>query len=138
MWIFTPFGFFSIVKKHSPSTSSGQALLTVRARVAADLDSLRTRVPELGETQATPDQDYPFRATVSAVDLAIGLGEAIQAIDYDNFKAEVSRQQGWWRAGMYGEVWALLRAALRPLRSVVPGVAGLRNLSYDPGPNDVQ
>lgn len=111
MWIFTPFGFFSIVKKH------GDDFLTVRARVAADLDSLRTRVPEVGETQATPDLDYPFRATVSAVDLAIGLGEAIQAIDYDNFKAEVSRRQGYFRAGMYSQVWA-----------------GLRNLPFDPGP----
>lgn len=115
MWIFTTFGFFSIVKKH------GETHLTVRARVAADLDSLRTRVPELGPTLATPDLDYPFRATVSAVDLAIGLGEAIQAIDYDNFKAEVARRQGYFRAGMYSQVWA-----------------GLRNLSYDPGPNDVQ
>ena len=110
MWIFTTFGFFSIVKKH------GDADLTVRARVAADLDNLRTHVPELTETVATPDQDYPYRATVSAVDLAIGLGEAIQEIDYDNFKAEVARQQGYFRAGMYSQVWM-----------------GLHNLPYESG-----
>lgn len=114
MWLFTTFGFFSVVKKHGPSTGSGQADLTVRARVAADLDNLRTRVPELSETIATPDQDYPFRATVSAVDLAIGLGEVIQEIDYDNFKAEVARRQGYFRAGMYSQVWM-----------------GLHNLSFD-------
>lgn len=115
MWLFTDFGFFSIVKKH------GDDYLTVRVRVAADLDHLRTRVPELTETMSTPDQDYPFRATVSAVSLAIGLGEVIQDIDYDNFKAAVARQQGYFRAGMYSQVWA-----------------GLRNLPYllgGPGPD---
>lgn len=121
MWIFTTFGFFSIVKKH------GEAHLTVRARVAADLDNLRTLVPELGETQATPEMDYPFRAAVSAVDLAmassghfVGLGELVQEIDYDNFKAEVARRQGYFRAGMYSQVWS-----------------GLRNLPFDPGPEGV-
>lgn len=77
--------------------------------MAADLDNLRTRVPELAETVHTPDQDYPYRATVSAVSLAIGLGEFIQSINYDNFKAEVARQQGSFRAGMYSQVWAGLR-----------------------------
>jgi hypothetical protein len=116
MWLFTTFGFFSVVKKH------GDTDLTVRARVAADLDNLRTRVPELSETIATPDQDYPYRATVSAVNLAIGLGEAIQEIDYDNFKAEgpigptLARRQGYFRAGMYSQVWM-----------------GLHNLPYEAG-----
>jgi hypothetical protein len=77
--------------------------------VAGDLDNLRTRVPELTETTPTPDQDYPFRATVRAVDLAIGLGEAIQDIDYDNFKMQVLKRQGAGRAGMYSQVWAGLR-----------------------------
>lgn len=103
MWVFTPIGFFSIVKKQ------GDQHLTVRARVAADLDNLRTLVPELGPTLPTPRLDYPFRATIKAVDLAIGLGELVQAIDYDNFKLEVARRQGHFRAGMYGEMWAGLR-----------------------------
>lgn len=111
MWLFTTFGFFSIVKKYGdPSTGSGQATLTVRVRVAADLDHLRTLVPELSGTISTPDQDYPYRATVSAGDLAIGLGEFIQEIDYDNFKAEVARRRGHRRAGMYGAIWFGLQA----------------------------
>lgn len=104
MWLFTPIGFFSIVKKQ------GDTHLTVRARVAADLDNLRTRVPELSATVPTPALDYPFRATVPAVDLAIGLGELVQSIDYDNFKLEVTRRQGVRRSGFYGEIWARLRA----------------------------
>lgn len=103
MWIFTPFGFFSIVQK------PGQALLTVRARAAADLDNLRTHVPELSKTIHTPKADYQYRATVPAVSLAIGLGDFITGIDYDNFKDEVARRQGYERAGLYGQVWGLVR-----------------------------
>lgn len=103
MWLFTPFGFFSIVQK------PGDTHLTIRARAAADLDNLRTRVPDLSETVHTPKADYPYRATVSAVSLAIGLGDFITAIDYDNFKAEVASRQGHSRANLYGTVWATLR-----------------------------
>ena len=45
MWLFTRFGFFSIVRK------PGDDNLTVRARVAADLDALREQyLPELSAT----------------------------------------------------------------------------------------
>jgi hypothetical protein len=45
MWLFTTFGFFSVVQK---SHSDG---LTVRARDAADLDRLRAEyLPELSAT----------------------------------------------------------------------------------------
>lgn len=101
MWIFTNKGFYSIVQK------PGDSCLTVRAR-AADLDNLRVFVPQLSALH-TPRADYQYRATVSAVDLAIGLGEMVQAIDYSNFKDEVGRRQGWERAGLYGQVWSTLR-----------------------------
>ena len=38
MWIFTTIGFFSIVRK------PGTDFLTVRARVASDLDDLRRQI----------------------------------------------------------------------------------------------
>lgn len=103
MWLFTVHGFFSIVRK------PGDTHLTVRARAASDLDNLRALVPELSATVHTPNADYPYRATAGAVDLAIGLGELVQAIDYDNFKAEVGRRQGYGRAGLYGTVWGAMR-----------------------------
>jgi hypothetical protein len=40
MWIFTTFGFFSVVQKEP-----GDEFLTVRARDPKDLDRLRERVP---------------------------------------------------------------------------------------------
>ena len=52
--------FLSVVQK------PGEAQLTVRARVAADLDPLRERyVPSLSATVANDGTDYPFRARVS-------------------------------------------------------------------------
>lgn len=103
MWLFLPIGFFSVVQK------PGDSFLTVRARVSSDLDNLRTLVPELGETIHTPRNDYPYRATVSHEALAAGIGKLILAIDYDNFKAEVSRRQGFRRADVYHDVWAKVR-----------------------------
>jgi hypothetical protein len=102
MWIFTPFGFFSIVQK------PGDTKLTVRARVAEDLDNLRTRVPGLGETVAGAGTDYRYRATVSPTNLGIGLAQIIRGLDYSNFKTEVHRQQGPARAAAYGLVWGQL------------------------------
>ena len=45
MWLFTTFGFFSIVQKQ-PSDK----FLTVRARAAADLERMRKHVPQLSAT----------------------------------------------------------------------------------------
>jgi len=107
MWLLLPIGFFSIVRK------PGDRHLTVRARVAADLDNLRMLIPALSETLATPDADYQFRATVSPVNLAIGLGDIVQGIDYDNFKNEVSRRQGHGRAILYSRLWITLRGLVK-------------------------
>ena len=61
MWIFTKFGFFSIVEKQKGST------LTVRSRVCADLDRLRDQyLPSLGATRTKGGSDYPYRATVGS------------------------------------------------------------------------
>ena len=60
MWLFTPFGFFSIVQKPADKSAG---TLTVRARVGVDLDNLRQRyLPSLGPTQAAAGTDYRYRA----------------------------------------------------------------------------
>ena len=56
MWLFTTFGFFSVVQKEP-----GDDFLTVRARDPKDLDRLRERVPELGPTELKGG-DYCCRA----------------------------------------------------------------------------
>jgi hypothetical protein len=65
MWLFTPFGFFSIVKQE------GFEGLCIRARVREDLDNLRRDyLPELSETVDTPEADYHFRAYAPAAAVA--------------------------------------------------------------------
>lgn len=102
MWLFLPFGFYSIVKK------PGDTLLTIRARAKTDLDNLRTHVPELGPIVVGTGSDYPYRCQVDPVKLAIGLGNIIQMIDYDNFKHAVAVRHDNNRARLYSRVWATL------------------------------
>ena len=100
MWIFTTIGFFSIVQK--PRTD----FLTVRARVASDLDSLRTKfMPQLSPTVTRGGTDYPFRATISHKDFGAGLAKMGEAISYSNFKSAVGKEMGWHREQAYHKVW---------------------------------
>ena len=100
MWLFTTIGFFSIVQK--PRTD----FLTVRARVASDLDNLRAKfMPQLSPTIEGAGTDYPFRATISHKDFGAGLSKMGEAIRYDNFKSEVGRRMGRRREQAYHKVW---------------------------------
>lgn len=100
MWLITPIGFFSAVQK------SGTDHLTVRARVAADLDALRALyLPTLSPTQAGGGTDYPYRATCSHEAWGEALRQMALALDYDNVKSRVSATQGSARAHIYEKVW---------------------------------
>lgn len=106
----TTFGCFSVVQK------PGTVDLTVRARVAADLDALRARyLPGLSPTQRTPDRDYAYRATVSHAELGAAMARIVEDVTYGNFKAEVMRTQGCAREQVYAEVWSVLFDGLPPL-----------------------
>jgi hypothetical protein len=115
MWLFTEFGFFSIVRK------PGDSCLTVRARVEADLDALRRYAPGLSETVAGAGTDYPYRACISPEDLGPALAEVVQAIDYGNFKQRVAANQGPGRETVYHRVW---RAMMNLGSTVMPGLDG--------------
>jgi ADP-ribose pyrophosphatase YjhB (NUDIX family) len=103
MWLFTTFGFFSIVQK--PGTTS----LTVRARVGADLDALREKyMPELSATISGKGVDYPYRATIEHSSFASGLAHIAEEIHYETFKNEVIQTLGEERSLVYSEVWCHL------------------------------
>ena len=105
MWLFTTIGFFSVVQKPS------EAQLTVRARVAADLDRLRERyLPTLSATVANAGTDYPFRARATRKEFREAMARMAEDIDYANFKNEVAKVTGKDRAGVYSDVWTRLLA----------------------------
>ena len=104
MWLFTPIGFFSIVQK------PGDDDLTIRSRVAGDLEFLRERyLPSLSPIMTTLDGDYAFRATASHRDFAESLASMAASVDYDNFKDEVAKKQGGERAEAYSKVWGVMQ-----------------------------
>lgn len=103
MWLFTNFGFFSIVQK------PGTGFLTVRSRVKGDLDNLRQHyLPELSAIVSKAGTDYPYRATCGHEAFAVAAGKIAKDITYGNFKNEVAARQGKTRAHRYGKVWQAL------------------------------
>jgi hypothetical protein len=129
MWIVSPdAGFFSIVRK-AEDVPTGT--LTVRARVASDLDDLRTKyLPELSPTQSTPRADYEFRAQAPQAAVARALAAVCNDIDFDNMKARAAQVQGEARELVYHRVWNALRglasAAVRERLPIVYGSIGRR------------
>lgn len=113
MWIITPIGFFSIVRKPDDVASG---TLTVRARVRGDLEALRALCPELGDIVESPHNDYRFRARGPTAAVGAVLARLTEEIDYDNFKAAVGARQGYERALLYHEVWDVLYRLQKPTR----------------------
>ncbi|MEY8689598.1 MAG: hypothetical protein AB9M53_06930 [Leptothrix sp. (in: b-proteobacteria)] len=106
MWLITPIGFFSIVQKPGDAEAG---TLTVRARVRADLEALRSQfLPELGGITESRNTDYRFRASAPREAVALAAANQVRQLDYSNFKSEVARQQGHARAARYHDVWATL------------------------------
>lgn len=106
MWLMTPVGFFSVVRK---PTDQKAGTLTVRARVRFDLEQLKARyLPELGPIVESSTSDYRFRAVVSKAAMAQAMAHLATELDYDNFKNAVAERQGQARADLYHEVWSVL------------------------------
>jgi hypothetical protein len=106
MWLITPVGFFSVVRKPTDIQSE---TLTVRSRVRADLEALKTQyLPELGAIQESQVNDYRFRATAPQAAVAAAMAQLVENLDYANFKDEVKARQGPARARLYHQVWDVL------------------------------
>ena len=103
MWLFTKFGFYSVVQK------PGEDCLTVRARVREDLDRLRANgLLALDETLDHVGTDYPFRARVSREAFGEALKDISLNLNYSNFKNAVNRELGMSRANVCHNVWVVL------------------------------
>ncbi|QQQ15887.1 NUDIX domain-containing protein (plasmid) [Aeromonas media] len=105
MWLFTKFGFFSIVQKDHDQDN----ILTIRSRTRGDLDRLRNHyLPSLSSSRAHEGTDYPWRANASAAALKEAMSTIVQEIDYSNFKSEVGLSTGHARAKRYNKVWSAM------------------------------
>jgi len=100
MWVFTPDGFYSVVAHRSQ-----RRRLIVRCRVEEDMDALRQHIPGL-EVFEDEHADYRWRAIVTKREWKRALARMGEAIDYDNFKNEVTRRQGDLRHDVYMRVWS--------------------------------
>jgi hypothetical protein len=119
MWVFTTDGFYSVVEhREHPS------LLLVRARDEGDLQRLRKHLVTthgLSATiQHTPDGDYAWRMTVPRDLWTSYLQDAVEAIEYRNFKDAVTLRQGWQRSSLYHNVWATMMQLQHEGDDVVP------------------
>lgn len=103
MWLFTNFGFFSVVRKQSDKG------LTIRSRTRSDLDRLRKHyLPSLSPSRADEGTDYPWRANASSAAVAEAMRAIAEDISYSNFKDDVALQLGKDRAKRYAKVWSAL------------------------------
>lgn len=112
MWLFTDFGFFSIVAKRED-----QGLLCVRARARGDLEAFAALVNlgvpprERVKIMETPNADYGFRFVARSSLVGAVIAEQIQSIDYDNFKSKIG-ETDVKRERMYHDVWRVMFMAL--------------------------
>lgn len=123
MWLFTRFGFFSIVRKVDGKD------LTIRSRTKGDLDRLRNHyLPTLSPARQHEGTDYPWRAIASDNELTQAMKIIVEDIDYPNFKDEVAFGLGKDRAGRYAQVWLALYGMSEDLAE--PQAKGFEGLSW--------
>ena len=118
MWIFTKYGFFSVVCSRQGDGGYGRKVDTrrvmVRARVRTHLEALKDRFPCLiGDAEICEfvGTDYAYRLFLEKDVWSQVLAELSNELDYDNFKSEVAHHQG--RAGAayehsLHEVWSVM------------------------------
>ena len=118
MWLFTKYGFFSVVCARQGDGSYGNPVDTgrmmVRARASEHLENLKARFPEqLGgcEIKKTEHTDYACRLFVEKAVWVTIAAELAEETDYYNFKSAVSKHQGP-KGTEYGnrlhEVWDVM------------------------------
>lgn len=112
MWIYTRFGFYSIV-----AIKGSDDRLAIRSRSKEDLINLieRFELLDAGESFLTSgiiettNSDYRFRIFVSRAVLKKLMAGIAEDIDYPNFKNEVEAKQGLKRYLIYEMIWSTSR-----------------------------
>lgn len=127
MWLFLPFGFFSIV-----AHVHDRDHLIVRARARRDLEEFTRRALALHHKlighvddrimtiSVTADHDYPFRLLITRGELSDFMADYVEReLQQTNFKASVYKHAGVQREALYTRVWHLLRMGFQGERPKV-------------------
>jgi hypothetical protein len=116
MWLFTRYGFFSIVCARKGFGESGQPVdpdqIMVRGRSREHLEQLQKRFPSLVDLsiESFPRSDYPFRLFLPKPVWADVMKDLAEELDYDNFKSEVARQlDSSHYLDCLHDVWGIMR-----------------------------
>lgn len=102
MWLFLPNAFFSVVEDYSNKKN-----LMVRARFSGDIQSIFNVSAE-----HTPQNDYPYRASVPKEMVAQVVANNILRINYGNFKNQAEddtseQNKSAWIEALH-EVWSVM------------------------------
>ena len=84
MWLFTPNAFFSVVEDYNNKKN-----LMVRARFSGDIQNVFSV-----QAEHTPENDYPYRASIPKETVAEVVASNILRINYHNFKDEAQNVLG--------------------------------------------
>lgn len=98
MWIFTKTGFLSVIEA---APEHGEDLMVVRARVRSDL----AKAFPGKRIFVKSERDYRFRAFVPRSEVKQYVWEAVDAIDYTNFKDAAAPNPASPRHRAYMQVW---------------------------------
>ncbi len=96
MWIFTRYGFYSVVCARNGDGVVDPGNVWVRARAERHLVDLKARFPVLAEVPVafTPEADYSFRLVIAKATWADILTQLGMELDWTNFRNEVAAYQG--------------------------------------------
>jgi hypothetical protein len=97
MWIFTRYGFYSVVcARQGGGSKPDPDLLMVRARVLAHIENLQGRFPALAGYAVRSDlgTDYRYRIIVPKTVWKEAAAAMAEELSYSNFKNEAARFLG--------------------------------------------
>lgn len=112
MWIFLPFGAFSIVAK-GPAGLPEPGMLCVRSRSREELTRLAGMVKNSSPVEVGTGTDYPYRFYASKKNFGAAMAKVIKGIDYNNFKAEAGRQLSPAKLNVLHNIWGLVARSWR-------------------------
>jgi hypothetical protein len=146
MWIFTKYGFYSVVCARQGNGRHGSAVdparMMVRARVRDHLEALARRYPgwmggrEIEESTGT---DYAYRVFVPKTIWTDVLAALSEDVDYDNFKSATARHQpsGSEYEHALHAVWAVMnriqRTSVEEIDQVMHALHAIRSSGLTQG-----